>query len=123
MEFATKSAVAFAQENAVRFVEELKELLRIPSISTDPERVGDVRRAAGFVADELRRIGMDNVRLIETTSAAHPDGHPLVYADYLRADAVGGRPAATSCPAHSGPVRRARHPSRRPRGSGGTRRC
>ena len=95
MEFATKSAVAFAQENAVRFVEELKELLRIPSISTDPERVGDVRRAAGFVADELRRIGMDNVRLIETTSAAHPDGHPLVYADYLRADAVGGRPAAT----------------------------
>ena len=95
MEFATKSAVAFAQENAVRFVEELKELLRIPSISTDPERAVDVRLAAGFVAVELRRIGMDNVRLIETTSATHPDGHPLVYADYLRADGVGGRPAAT----------------------------
>ena len=40
------AAVAFAQENKGRFVEELKALLRIPSISTDPERVGDVRRAA-----------------------------------------------------------------------------
>ncbi len=65
-----------------RFVEELKALLRIPSISTDPERVADVRRAAQFVADELTRIGMENVRLIETTTATHK-GHPLVYADWL----------------------------------------
>ncbi len=48
-------------ENKGRFVEELKALLRIPSISTDPERVGDVRRAAEFVAAELTRIGMENV--------------------------------------------------------------
>ena len=59
------AAVGFAQENKGRFVEELKALLRIPSISTDPERVGDVRRAAEFVAAELKRIGMENVRLIE----------------------------------------------------------
>src|SRR6202789_2432168 len=80
------TAVAFARENKGRFVEELKALLRIPSISTDPERVGDVRRAAEFVAAELKRIGMENVRLIETATAKHPGGHPLVYGDWLHAE-------------------------------------
>jgi acetylornithine deacetylase/succinyl-diaminopimelate desuccinylase-like protein len=88
-------ATTFAQSNAARFVEELKALLRIPSISTSPEHFGDVRRAAEFVAAELRRIGMNNVRLIETRTAAHPDGHPLVYADYLNAPAVKGKAAPT----------------------------
>jgi len=79
------AAVDFAKQNSARFVEELKALLRIPSISTLPEHAGDVRRAAQFVADELRRIGMENVRLIETASSDHPGGHPLVYADWLHA--------------------------------------
>jgi acetylornithine deacetylase/succinyl-diaminopimelate desuccinylase-like protein len=84
-EFVTMTAaVAFAQENRGRFVEELKALLRIPSVSTAPEHEGDVRRAAEFVAAELKRIGMENVRLIETTTAARK-GHPLVYADWLHA--------------------------------------
>src|SRR5271170_1859209 len=79
------AAVAFGRENKARFVEELKALLRIPSVSTAPEHAGDVRRAAEFVAAELKRIGMENVRLIETTT---PDrvGHPLVYADWLHAE-------------------------------------
>ncbi|MGH9596843.1 MAG: M20/M25/M40 family metallo-hydrolase, partial [Edaphobacter sp.] len=88
------AAVEFAQENKGRFVEELKALLRIPSISTDPGRVADVRRAAEFVAAELKRIGMENVRLIETTTAKHPNGHPLVYADWLHA-AADGKPKPT----------------------------
>ena len=79
------AALSFAQANSQRFVEELKTLLRIPSISTLPEHNADTRRAAEYVAAELRRIGMENVRLIETTSAAHPNGHPLVYADWLHA--------------------------------------
>src|ERR1700730_2628296 len=93
------AAVGFAQENKGRFVEELKALLRIPSISTDPERVGDVRRAAEFVAAELKRIGMENIQMIETTipeeviTGASGEarmvrariGHPLVYADWLHA--------------------------------------
>jgi acetylornithine deacetylase/succinyl-diaminopimelate desuccinylase-like protein len=54
-------------------------LLRIPSISTLPENKEDCRRAAEAMAAELRRIGMENVRLIET------EGHPLVYADRLHA--------------------------------------
>src|SRR5216684_3378447 len=94
------AAVGFAQENKGRFVDELKALLRIPSISTDPERAGDVRKAAGFVAAELKRIGMENVRLIETSTPEEvivdasgqarmvPQriGHPLVYADWLHLD-------------------------------------
>jgi acetylornithine deacetylase/succinyl-diaminopimelate desuccinylase-like protein len=81
---AMTAAVAFAKDNGDRFVEELTELLRIPSVSTDPERVEDVRKAAQFVADELTRIGLENVRLIET-STAERTGHPLVYGEWLHA--------------------------------------
>src|SRR5882757_10974255 len=76
---ADSGALAFAAANEDRFLSELKDLLRIPSVSTLPEHAGDVRRAAEFVAAELTRIGMQNVRLIETS------GHPLVYADHLHA--------------------------------------
>lgn len=72
-------AVAYARENHARFLEELKNLLRIPSISTLPEHAGDCRKAAETLAGEFKRIGMENVRLIET------EGHPMVYADWLHA--------------------------------------
>ncbi len=78
-------AIRYARENNDRFLNELKELLRIPSISTSPEHKGEVRRAAEFVAAELKRIGIENVRLIETA------GHPLVYGDWLQAT---GKPTA-----------------------------
>ncbi len=94
-----EAAVGYAREHGARFVEELKALLRIPSVSTLPEHAGDVRQAAEFCAAELRRIGMENVRLIETGDAekmvAGSDGpatlvpprigHPLVYAEWLHA--------------------------------------
>ena len=80
----SSAAIEFAKANGGRFVEELKELLRIPSISTTPERAGDVRRAAEFVADGLRTAGMENVRIIETSTDKRT-GHPLVYADWLHA--------------------------------------
>ena len=72
-------AVAYARDNQQRFLEELKDLLRIPSISTLAEHKGDVQNAAEFVATELRRIGMENVELIAAK------GHPLIYADWLHA--------------------------------------
>ncbi len=94
-------AVRFAQTQGGRFVEELKALLRIPSISTDPARVGDVRRAAEFCRSELERIGMQRARLVETSTAEEivtgvdgisrlvPPriGHPLVLAEWLEAGA------------------------------------
>ena len=94
-------AKAYAEAHGERFVDELKELLRIPSISTDPVRSSDVRRAAEFCCSELERIGMQRVRLVETSrveqvlsDGAEPDrilparsGHPLVLAEWLGAGA------------------------------------
>lgn len=79
------TAVEFARENHARFLEELKSLLRIPSISTLPEHAGDCRKAAEMLSSEFRRIGMENVRLIET-GEKRGGGHPLVYADWLHAN-------------------------------------
>ncbi|HSZ18032.1 MAG TPA: dipeptidase [Terracidiphilus sp.] len=77
----SSSAVTFARENHPRFVNELKSLLRIPSVSTLPEHAEDCRKAAGVLSAELTRIGMENVRILETETK----GHPLVYADWLHA--------------------------------------
>jgi acetylornithine deacetylase/succinyl-diaminopimelate desuccinylase-like protein len=72
-------AVSYARQNQPRFLDELKSLLRIPSVSTLPEHKSDCRKAAETLAADLKRIGLQNVRLIET------EGHPLVYADWLHA--------------------------------------
>ncbi len=79
------SAVSYAGQNHPRFLDELKSLLRIPSVSTLPEHKADCRRAAEMLMMELSHIGMENAHLIET------DGHPLVYADWLHAP---GKPTA-----------------------------
>ena len=73
------SAIAYAQQNQQRFLSGLKDLLRIPSVSTLPEHKEDIRRAAQFVADDMQRIGLEHVEIIPT------EGHPLVYADWLHA--------------------------------------
>ena len=72
-------AIAYARENRGRFLEELKDLLRIPSVSTLPEHKPDIERAARWVADDLNRTGMEHVEIIPTA------GHPLVYGDWLHA--------------------------------------
>jgi acetylornithine deacetylase/succinyl-diaminopimelate desuccinylase-like protein len=69
----------FVAANEQHFLEELLQLLRIPSVSTLPEHKSDVARAARFVADSLERAGMENVEVIPT------GGHPLIYADWLHA--------------------------------------
>src|SRR5262245_24149551 len=75
----SSSTGAFVTQNQTRFLDELKEFIRIPSISTLPEHAGDIQRAAEFVAGKLRRAGMENVEIIPTGK------HPLVYADWLHA--------------------------------------
>ena len=75
----TTSPVEFARDNQTRFLSELKNLLRIPSISTLPENRAHVRHCAQMLASELKRIGMEHISLVET------DGHPLVIADWLHA--------------------------------------
>jgi acetylornithine deacetylase/succinyl-diaminopimelate desuccinylase-like protein len=73
------SVEAFVRENEARLLDELKTLLRIPSISTLPENKADVESAARFVAQALKDARMENVEIIPTA------GHPLVYADWLHA--------------------------------------
>lgn len=69
----------YLETNAERFESELKELLRIPSVSTDPDHAGDVRRAAEFVADQLQGIGLK-------TEVIPTEGHAIVYAEWLGAE-------------------------------------
>jgi acetylornithine deacetylase/succinyl-diaminopimelate desuccinylase-like protein len=69
----------FVRNNEGRFLEELKDFLRIPSISTLPEHRGDIDRASNFVAEKLGAAGLENIEIIPT------DKHPLVYADWLHA--------------------------------------
>jgi acetylornithine deacetylase/succinyl-diaminopimelate desuccinylase-like protein len=87
---AVSSAVSYARENQKRFLDELKDLLRIPSVSTTEEHKDDVRKAAEMVAADLKRIGFENVEIIATKA------HPLVYGDWLHA---AGKPTAL-CYAH-----------------------
>ncbi len=70
---------AYVQSNEARFLDELKEFLRIPSISTLPEHNTDTQRAAEFAATKLAAAGLENVEIIQT------ERHPLVYADWLHA--------------------------------------
>jgi acetylornithine deacetylase/succinyl-diaminopimelate desuccinylase-like protein len=78
---AEQQALAYADEHRDANLEELKALLRIPSISTLPKHKRDVRRAAQFVADQLKAIGFKKVRLI-TALEGH---HPLVYGEWMEA--------------------------------------
>jgi acetylornithine deacetylase/succinyl-diaminopimelate desuccinylase-like protein len=73
------NVIDYINTNRDRYVEELKSYLAIPSISALPQHQQDVRRCAEWTADEMRRIGLQNVRLIETP------GHPVVYGDWLAA--------------------------------------
>ncbi len=69
-------ALDYARQHADDFVGQLKDWLRIPSISTDPDYAADTRRAADWLADDLRRIGVQTVEVMET------GGHPIVYAEH-----------------------------------------
>ncbi|MGZ3680605.1 MAG: M20/M25/M40 family metallo-hydrolase, partial [Ktedonobacterales bacterium] len=72
-------ALAYVDAHREQFLDGLKDLLRIPSISTLPEHKKDVKRAAKYVANELENIGLKRVKVIKT------EGHPLVYGEWLEA--------------------------------------
>jgi acetylornithine deacetylase/succinyl-diaminopimelate desuccinylase-like protein len=70
-------ALTYLEENHDRFQNELIELVCIPSISIEPEHDQDIKRAAGWLADKLRAIGIEHVEILPTA------GHPVVYGDWL----------------------------------------
>lgn len=72
--------VDFINANRDRYVDELKRYLAIPSISALPDHAADVRACAEWTAAEMRRIGLENVRLVATP------GNPVVCGDWLHAE-------------------------------------
>jgi acetylornithine deacetylase/succinyl-diaminopimelate desuccinylase-like protein len=72
-----KNIKEYIQENKQRFLDELFELLRFPSVSADPKYKGDVLKTAEFVAQKLRDAGADRVDICPTA------GHPIVYGEKI----------------------------------------
>ncbi len=67
----------YISQNKQRYLDELFDLLRIPSVSADPAFAGDVRKTAEFVAQSLTKAGADTVEICETS------GHPIVYGEKI----------------------------------------
>ncbi|GAA4377862.1 dipeptidase [Hymenobacter koreensis] len=67
----------YLTENQDRFLSELLEWLRIPSVSADPKFHGDVLKAADYLKMRLEEVGLENVELCQTA------GNPIVYADKI----------------------------------------
>ena len=75
----TQSAIQYARGHTGRFQHELIEMLRIPSLSADPEYAGELRRMAEWLAEHLRNIGIKNAQTMPTA------GPPVVYAEWMGA--------------------------------------
>lgn len=69
----------YIKQNRDQFEEDLFELLRIPSISTDPNHKNDINKAAEYIATHLKNAGIDHAEVKQTT------GNPVVYSEHCRA--------------------------------------
>ncbi len=73
------NVLSFIDQNKDRYLSELKDLLAIPSVSTNPQNKSDMDRCAQWVANHMQTIGLQNVQIYPTP------GHSVVYADWLNA--------------------------------------
>jgi len=73
------SALSYVRQNKERYLAELREVLTIPSISTDPDHKADMQHAAEWMSSQLRSMGMNNVQIMPTA------GYPVVYGEWLGA--------------------------------------
>ena len=71
------ASLTYIQSNKDRFLQELIDLLRIPSISADPAYSKEVHRTAESVAEHLKKIGIDTVEICQTA------GYPIVYGEKI----------------------------------------
>lgn len=78
----TSYPLAYAQANRTRFVTELKDFVRFPSVSAQSKHSGDIRKCAQWLANHLHGVGLERVKIITTR------GHPLVYAEWLHVPAA-----------------------------------
>ena len=71
---------AYFTSNREEHLEQLKDFLRIPSISALSEHKEDMQKAAEWLKDSFRQAGLENLSIDET------EGHPVVYGDWLHAE-------------------------------------
>lgn len=71
--------INYIKSNKNNYIEELKDFLRIPSISALAENKEDMKKAAQFAADKLKQAGIGNVKIFPT------EGHPIVFGEWLGA--------------------------------------
>ncbi|MGH2568752.1 MAG: dipeptidase [Bacteroidota bacterium] len=71
--------ITFLEKNKDRYLSELTEFLAIPSVSSQSDHNNDTRRCAQWVADQMRTVGMQNVKIFETP------GHPIVCSEWMGA--------------------------------------
>ncbi|MGE5363098.1 MAG: dipeptidase [Bacteroidota bacterium] len=74
-----EKVIGYIEKNNKRYIQELTEFLRIPSISTSVENTRDIHNCAEFVASKLRDAGLSRVEVHQT------EGHPIVYGEWLGA--------------------------------------
>jgi acetylornithine deacetylase/succinyl-diaminopimelate desuccinylase-like protein len=72
-----KEIIEYIESNSERYISELQEFLRIPSISTDVGEPAEMKTAAEFVATQLQQAGMSSVDIFAT------DGHPIVWGERI----------------------------------------
>src|SRR5690606_19252769 len=76
---AVDAAVAHLREHDAEHLAQLDEFLRIESVSADPARNDEVRRAARWIVDELTRLGVERATIHETSA------HPIITAEWMHA--------------------------------------
>lgn len=74
-----QEVLSYLESNKDRYLKELTEFLAIPSVSSQSSHNNDTRRCAQWVADQMRTIGMQDVKIFETP------GHPIVYSEWMGA--------------------------------------
>lgn len=76
---SAEKAIEHARSSREQYMAGFQELLRHPSVSTDPSYKAELERCADWIVNELGRIGFDNNRKIPT------EGHSVVYGEWLGA--------------------------------------
>jgi acetylornithine deacetylase/succinyl-diaminopimelate desuccinylase-like protein len=79
MKTLSDSARQYSRDNAERFRQELHDLLRIPSVSTDPAYADAMQRIAEWLVDHMRSLGLENAQVMPTA------GYPVAYGEWLGA--------------------------------------
>jgi acetylornithine deacetylase/succinyl-diaminopimelate desuccinylase-like protein len=71
--------LAYAQSHRSRFLADLADFVRFPSVSAQPKHADDVKRCASWFGSHLRRVGLEKIKVVPTRR------HPIIYAEWLHA--------------------------------------